>query len=509
MHRPESLLASALVATLALGGCAAGALENAPARADAPWHPATDAAGEIVYGKPAPGDGSWLLPANPALAAVSAVPAALAPGHPFTLAELIDIAQSSHPETRVAWADARRAALAAGIARSTYLPHVTASTIGGHRSSHGDHDALGARVDDSASGSGTVSALSLEWLLFDFGERGAVLEQAQQASIASNIAFTAAHQRVIHQVALAFYADAAARARLATSVQALANARDVEAAAGERLAHGVGTVLETSQSRLATAQAELARIQAGGRAQDARLALVAAMGVSPLARFDVEDVSQRRLPAASDSGIEAIVEGALARRPDVLGAHVAEKASAAGIRAAEAAFKPKVFLAMTGAYGSGHLAATTVPPVDQQAGTFNLGGQHWGSTVLVGVTVPLYDGGLRSALLGQARAGADAAGATSERVRDEAAREVVAAQNALATSLAANDAASALQQAARTGYDAALDAYRQGVGTITALTAAATQLLQAQDAAADAHSGALSAAATLAFATGAPGASPH
>ena len=509
MHRPDPLLASALAIALALGGCATSAIETAPARADAPWHPPTNAAGEIVHGKPAPGDGAYLLPASPALATVAPPPATLTPGHPFTLAELIDIAQSSHPETRIAWDDARRAALAAGIARSAYLPHVSASTIGGPRSTHGDHDAGGLRVDGSSSGSGTVSALSLEWLLFDFGEREAVLEQAQQVAIGSNIAFTAAHQRVIHQVALAFYADAAARARVATAAQALVNARSIEAAAGERLRHGVGTVLETSQARLATAQAELARIQSDGRAQDARLALIAAMGVSPLARFDVEDVSQRHLPAASDRGVDAIVADALARRPDVLGAHAAEKASAAGIRAAEAAFKPKVFLSMTGAYGSGHLDTNAVPPVNQQAGTFNLGGEHWGSTVLVGVTVPLYDGGLRSAVLQQARAGADAASAISERVRDEAARQVVAAQNALDTSLATNDAASALRAAAQTGYDAAFDAYRHGVGTITALTAAATQLLQARDAAADAHSGALSAAATLAFATGALGAAPH
>ena len=507
MRWPDLPLAA--LALFALGGCASRALENAPERPDAPWHPATNTAGEIVYGKPVAGGNSYVLPANPALASVPQVPAALAADHPYTLAELIDVAQSSHPETRIAWDDARRAALAAGIARSTYLPHVTANAIGGHRSTHGDHNALGTNLDGSSSGSGSVEALSLEWLLFDFGERGAVIEQVRQLSIASNIAFNASHQHVIHEVAVAFYADAAARARAVTAAQSQRNAQDIEAAATDRLKHGIGTVLETTQAHQASAQALLARIQADGHAQDARLALITAMGISPLAHFEVEDISQRKLPAPSDHAIDAIVADALARRPDVLGAHAAENASLAGIRAAEADFKPKVFMSVTGAYGSGHLDATAVPPINQQGGSFNLGGEHWGSTVLFGVSVPLYDGGLRDAVLRQARASADAASANSERVRDEAVRQVVAAQNALDTGLAANEAAQALQAAAQTSYDAALDAYRHGVGTVTAVTAAATQLLQARDASADAHSAALAAAATLAFATGALGAAPE
>ena len=44
------------------------------------------------------------------------------------------------------------------------------------------------------------------------------------------VAFTAAHQRVIHEVSLAFYAHAAAKAHQATAQQATRNAADVQAA---------------------------------------------------------------------------------------------------------------------------------------------------------------------------------------------------------------------------------------------------------------------------------------
>ena len=507
MHRRDRLLAALLPVALS-AGCAQPALDLAPPRPDRPWQPSTDGQGEIVPGKSAPvSASSYVLPANPMLATVPAAPA-LDAGHDYTLPELIDIAQSSHPETRIAWSNARNAALAAGIAQSAYLPRVTASVLGGHTSAHGQSTALGATVDTDTTGTGTISAVSLQWLLFDFGERAAAVEAAQQLSVASNIAFTGAHQRVIHEVCLAFYTLAAAQAHVQTAEQSLKNALDVEAAAADRYKHGIGTVIEVNQAHQASAQARLAQVKAKGGAQDAYLALVSAMGVSPLAQFKVADVSRRKLSSSMLQPVERIVAEALARRPDVLGAYAVQKASGASVRAAEADFRPKVFMSATGSYNTGHLGVTAIPPAGQQPPTFNVSGNRWGSTVMVGITVPLYDGRVRDSVLMQARANADKAAATLERVREEAVRQIVAAQNALETSLAAHDASNALSKAAQTSFDAAFDAYRHGVGSITAVTVAQTQLLQAQAASNDAHSAALSAAATLAFATGALGSAP-
>ena len=80
------------------------------------------------------------------------------------------------------------------------------------------------------------------------------------------------------------------------------------------------------------------------------------------------------------------------------------------------------------------------------------------------------------------------------------------ANNALRTSLSAYIAAKAVTSAAKTTFDAALAAYRNGAGSITDATMAETQLLQAKNAATDAYSTALSAAATLALSTGSLGA---
>ena len=86
--------------------------------------------------------------------------------------------------------------------------------------------------------------------------------------------------------------------------------------------------------------------------------------------------------------------------------------------------------------------------------------------------------------------------------RLEAARQIISARHTLKTSLSAYAASTALTAAAQTTFNAALAAYRNGNGTISDVTIAERQLLQAKNAATDAYSNSLSAAATLALSAG-------
>ena len=509
MRRRDGAIA-AVLSSVWLAGCATSALDMAPDRPDRPWVPTTTETGEIIAGsRPAPptADG-YVLPANPALGNVPSPPSVDAAKR-YALSELIDLAESNNPATRIAWNDARRAALAAGIAESAFLPNLTASAIGGYQGSSGRQTVSGTGFSSDPSLDGTVSALSLQWLLFDFGERAAVVDAAKQGSAISNIAFTAVHQQLIHGITVAFYTLTAAQARLATATQSLKNAQDVQAAAEDRYKRGIGTVMEVAQARQGTAQANLAVVQATGGAKDAYLALITQMGISPLTKIKIADVSGRTLSPAMAAPVDDIISDALARRPDVQSAYAAQKASLAGVRAAQAEFMPKVFLSAAGTYSSGNLNVTSLPSGGQQPPTVNINGNHLGGSVFAGVAFPLYDGGTRSAALARARAEADSADAKMDQVRDEAVRQIVLADNALRTSLAAYSASESLQTAAQTTFDAALAAYRKGVGSITDATLAEIRLLQAKNAATDAYSAALSAAATLALATGALGAAPQ
>ncbi len=102
MRRSTVIVAFALV-SLPLAGCATSALNMAPDRPDAPWNPATGPDGEIAAGGPGSPDQlnkrSYVLPSNRNLAGVPAPAADLERHRPYSLPELIDIAQSTNPVT--------------------------------------------------------------------------------------------------------------------------------------------------------------------------------------------------------------------------------------------------------------------------------------------------------------------------------------------------------------------------------------------------------------------------
>src|SRR6476469_7154127 len=515
MRRPTALIALVLV-SVSLAGCATSALNMAPDRPNAPWIPATGPDGEIAAGERGPSDqpnhGSYVLPANRTLAEIPPPAFDLERDGPYTLPELIDIAESTNPVTRNAWNDARNAALAAGIAKSTFLPVVSAGVVQGWQKTHID---FGGNVSNQVTGEGDLEVLSIQWLLFDFGKRAALVEVAKQGSAISNIAFTAAHQQVIYNVSLAFYANAAARAHLATAMESLRNAEEVQAAAEDRYKRGIGTVVEVAQAKQATAEAQLVRVQAEGDAENFYLALISAMGISPMTRLTIADISRRTLPPSLTAPIESFIAEALARRTDVLTGYATLHASLASLRAAQAEFLPKVFASGTGTRLSGNLNITAIPGVDQQLPIVNLPSNQSGisndqlsGTLLVGATVPLYAGGSRAAMLEQARDNVDKAETTLLQTMNEAARQIVVARNALKTSLSAYSASTALVAAAQTTFTAALTAYRNGVGSITDVALAERQLLVAKNAETDSYSTALSAAATLALAAGVLGSAP-
>lgn len=506
MPRLNPPFALAILAAAGLAGCATSSLDMAPDSPERPWQPHTDAAGAIVPGPPASTGTaararSYELPANPALAAVPAPPA-LEQAHAYGLPELIDLAETANPLTRIAWNDARNAALAAGIAKAAYLPQLSVAAMGQYLGAHTSSSSALGDSSLSASGHGATEVVALQWLLFDFGGRAARLEAASQISVMANISFTAVHQQVIYDVSVAFYAYQAARSRIDTTQQGLDNADAILAAAQSRYKRGVGTVIEVAQANQNRAQAKLAMVEAQGAESNSYLALVSAMGISPLSRPDIAQMPVHTLPPATSDSIDQIVSSAIARRPDVLNAYAAERVSLAKVKAAESEFMPKVFVSAVGAYNTGSSSISAVPAIGQQLPTVNLSNGHYGGSVIVGVTIPLYDGGLRSAVLAQARNDADSASTRLDHSREEAVRQIVTAQNTLQTSLTAHAAAKELLAAAQTTYDAAFDAYRHGVGSVTDALLAQNQLLAAKNAYADSYSGALSAAAALALATG-------
>lgn len=475
-------LSIVLLAAAALGGCASDSLKEAPAAPDKPWAPEEAA--------PAPGDFS--VPSEPA---VAQVPPGIQSGRVYRLPELIDLAQRRNPSTRIAWEEARQAALAVGMAEASFLPVITANVIGGRQKVSTPLPDLDGGTDTvSTTTDGIVPNLALQWLVFDFGQRSALRKAAKHNAHAANVSFNGTHQALIYTVTRSYYLYGAAENNLEIARQTLVNSRRLADAADARYRNGTGTSIEVAQAKQLVAQSKLRLVQAQDGQRDAYQDLLGAMGVSPRSTIKVASSADRRLPRAHSLPTDRVIREALSRRPDVLASYAELKASKANVRAADADFMPKVYLGAVAAYDQIGLQSGNLPAVGTEATS---------SGVLVGVTIPIYDGGVRMARRRNAQSVSDAAQATFEKTRDTAVREIVVAADTLRSALEAHDAASELVNASKVTYDAAFEAYRNGVGTLTDATAAETGLLDARQAQADAHASALVAASSLAFALGA------
>lgn len=486
---PGLVRGCALAAVLALAGCAVNALDQAPKSASEPWQQ-----GERTATQPGTVK-SFAVAPDPEVAKIDAAPA-IDPSRSYGLPELIDIAQSNNPTTRLAWLQARQAALTQGMVESTFLPLISAHVVAGRQRVSGalDTDLLGRVNAPTVTVDGAAPAVSLVWLLFDFGQRSALREAAQHNSIAANVLFNGAHQKLIFEVANAYFLYGAARSRTRIARQTLANAREIEAAAQARMNSGLGNAVELAQAKQQAAQASFNLVQAQGAENAAYLALIGAMGISPMAKIKVADASGRRLPSNFEAPTEQAIRAALARRPDVLAAYQAMKAARADVKAAQAEFLPKVYLAATAAGGNTGFNVGHLPSIGQQGST---------SGVLIGATVPLFDGGLRAAHLKKMEELAASSETIFNRVRSDAVREIIAATDTLRSAMASYRAATELVRAAETTWKAAVASYKAGTSSITIATAADTGLLAARQAQADAHAAALVAAANLAFVLGA------
>ena len=239
----------------------------------------------------------------------------------YDLAALIDLAQRNNPETREAWERARQAALAVGLAETSYVPQIAAEVVGGFQ-----HTPLPIPSNLIARGWFTsdtrevVPMLTAKWLLFDFGQRDSTVEAAQATSFVADVAFTGAHEKLIFAISKAYFAIGATRGRLHVAEQALKSAEIVEDAVADKRAHELATVVELAQAKRQTAQARFNLEHAKGADNAAYSTLVAAIGVAPDAPIQIADSSEKPLPPAPAGDVDQLVRDALSARPDIVAA---------------------------------------------------------------------------------------------------------------------------------------------------------------------------------------------
>lgn len=416
------------------------------------------------------------------------------PQKPCRLEELIDIAESNNPRTRIAWEAAKQAADRLGIARSDYYPRLAAMALSGdQRIINPFPEPLAPRGYVMVEVPTVEAGLGLEYNVFDFGKRGARIEASKAIRLATVAVFQRTNQDVAFRVVTAYYNLLTAEERLEASRQNLKTTQTTQAAAEAQLANGRATLPDVLNARAAAAQAAYDLESSVGAEGVGRVVLREVIGAEPSDAIMIATPAASPIPSEVIASTEKLVEMAMSKRPDLKA--LAEQLHAANeeVKMAQADYRPDFRVQASGAQEK------IWPSMDY--GTLGNANQTvW--SVGMKVQWSLFDGGLRKNEVRLADSKRREAQDELREKQDAIGREVWTAYLQFRTAVRQQEAAETLYTSANTSYDASLDAYRYGVKNLVDLVTAEMQLAQARLAVVQSRSAVRINAANLDYVTG-------
>lgn len=412
----------------------------------------------------------------------------IVPGKIYGLPELIDIAERNHPETRVAWEEARAEASALGLSESAYYPYLAALA-----SENFEHELTALKTVFPANGVEENAGFELSWLLLDFGGRKAAVDEAKEKLMMANVNFNATHQQIVFAVTKSFYDLNTARQQVEVAESSLQAAQIVVEAANERFSNGLATKPEVLQAEQQTAQADYDLEAAKGTLSDARVDLVDDLGIIPKGEIQVAEIPEEPIEESMAESLDDLVDRALSQRPDLVAKLANLKECQAKVRKARSEYYPKVSLMADAGWSKLDVDAYNSPYVGNSKPDYGVG---------IAVELPIFDGFARRNSLRIAESELKAAVDKLADNRDTAVEEVMKAYIDLNTALRKQDASEALLSAAQSAFDASLEAYKDGLGTYVDVVNAQRNLATARGTVVDARSAIFTSRTDLALSVG-------
>jgi outer membrane protein len=420
--------------------------------------------------------------------------AILDPVRPYTLAELIDVAEHHNPSTRTIWERAKQKARELGLAKSAYYPELEGLAVfGDERLINPFPKPLAPRGYVMVEVPIVKPEVALQYLIFDFGKREAGVDSAKAEMLAAGADLIQLNQAVAFRVASAYYQLVTAQESFQAAQDTLRTAQTTQDAAENRLNNGLATLPDVLNARAETSQAVFDEESADGDEKIARVTLTEAVGADPSPDIVIDSQRSAPLPERLAMSIEALIDRAMKDRPELVAQTLRIRSAEARIRAAKAEYKPQIVL-------SGSVAQTSVwPSADYgQLGAASL--PTWSAEL--GIHWRIFDGGVRKNELLIAESKHREAQDELTTRDDETTREVWTAYIAFRTALRKHDAAVALLESANESYSASLDAYKYGVKNLVDVVTAENQLARARLSSVSARSELFLEAVNLEFATG-------
>jgi len=259
---------------------------------------------------------------------------------PQSLDSLIQIALANNPLTKLYWARAQASMAAVGEARAPYFPKLTAKVVGGSDQWY----TPAATGPDNFRREQITPTLAIEYLLLDFGRRGADVQRTMALMASAGFAHQRSLQQVVFGVQEAYFAHEAALWRRQAALTAADLAKVANATIDAEYKAGLTAEPEKLTSRKRVLEASYALEEADSAVRITRGNLCLAVGLPANSRIEIavddSPPSTRKLREEVDKWIE----DALAARPDLAAKASELRAAEASTRRARADFYPEVKL---------------------------------------------------------------------------------------------------------------------------------------------------------------------
>ncbi len=348
-----------------------------------------------------------------------------------------------------------------GIARSGYLPDLSANALYSKAGSRSGASSLttanGPFISQQNQG-----FLELKQLILDGGRVNAEVQAARYSTDAAKLTLLRSIQTVLLTVAQEYYAALESRHQLQAAQRSLEVAKVQEQLVEAQFHAGVASQADVLTAQLPVAQAQVTVDQAlNGEAENVA-SLLTTMGIpatTPVLLKD--DISV----TGTQPNLNEVMDEALHERTDLSAAKESVSSAQASVRAAKLAGFPLI-----GASASSGTATTT------SAGTQY--GANW--SIQATLAFPIYSGGLIRSEADQARAFEQQAQANLTSTQLDVYQNVQQSYLQLATADSSLNAAKVALDQARVVLNVTNAQYKAGVTTLPLLLNAQSQLTTAQ-----------------------------
>ncbi|KAF0204848.1 MAG: outer membrane [Gallionellaceae bacterium] len=380
---------------------------------------------------------------------------AVAESDALGLADVVELALCGNPQTREVWANARYQEAQLAISRAAYLPTLN-GTLGVTRS-YSDRAGAVSPLDTKSA------ALTLSYLIYDFGARGAALENSRQLLAAAAATQDNTVQTVFLAAVQAFYQVQAAQAALASAKEAERSNAESLKAATLRNTVGSGAPADRLQAQTSYSQASLNRIQAEGNLRSAQGNLANVIGRDANRPIQLIATGAIELSADFERVVDALIATARERRPDLLAAEAQISAAQANVDAVRTGDMPTITF---GATATNSRSDVTAP------------GNAYDMSLKL--NVPIYSGRAATNRVYAAEAQVETRRAQRDRLKRQIALDVWNAYQNLQTATQSLRSTADLVNSAEQSERVASARYQAGVGNLLDVLVAQSALASAR-----------------------------